>query len=328
MFSIKWNKRELAVAVVATETVGALKSVIAEQTHIAPKRQKLLGLKIKGKASVADDTLLSDLVLKPGQKLILMGTPDEAIQQVQKQEQEAPEVQDDFDISEHDQQTLELKDREEVKEKLERRVRSVAVDIMNAPRPGKKCLVLDIDYTLFDLGSSAERPEELARPYLHEFLAATYQYYDIIIWSATSMKWVKVKMTELGVLSHPDYKITFMLDHSAMVTVHTEKYGVFDCKPLAFIWAKFPDQYTEKNTVMLDDLRRNYVLNRQNGLVIRPFRKTHVNRDSDRELLHLSHYLVLIGQLENIDHLNHNKWESFLRKAARRQQGEAGGEGA
>jgi hypothetical protein len=29
----------------------------------------------------------------------------------------------------------------------------------------------DIDYTLFDLNSTAERPEELARPYLHEFLA-------------------------------------------------------------------------------------------------------------------------------------------------------------
>ncbi len=35
----------------------------------------------------------------------------------------------------------------------------------------------------------------------------------------------------------------------------TEKYGVFDCKPLAFIWAKFPDHYNPDNTVMLDDLR-------------------------------------------------------------------------
>jgi ubiquitin-like domain-containing CTD phosphatase 1 len=52
---------------------------------------------------------------------------------------------------------------------------------LNAPRAGKKCLVLDIDYTLFDLGSAAERPDELARPYLHDFLAATYAHYDIII---------------------------------------------------------------------------------------------------------------------------------------------------
>jgi hypothetical protein len=33
------------------------------------------------------------------------------------------------------------------------------------------------------------------------------------------MKWVEVKMKELGVLGNPDYKITCLLDHAAMVTV-------------------------------------------------------------------------------------------------------------
>ena len=33
-------------------------------------------------------------------------------------------------------------------------------------------------------------------------------------------------------LGHPAYSITCLLDHTAMVTVHTDKYGVFDCKPL------------------------------------------------------------------------------------------------
>ena len=49
--------------------------------------------------------------------------------------------------------------------------------------------------------------------------------------------------------------------------------GVFDCKPLQVLWGKYPGQYSRHNTIMLDDLRRNYVLNRQNGLVIRPYRK-------------------------------------------------------
>ena len=46
-----------------------------------------------------------------------------------------------------------------------------------------------------------------------------------------------------------------MLDHAAMVTVSMGRYGVFDCKPLAFIWAKFPEHYNRANTIMFDDLR-------------------------------------------------------------------------
>ncbi len=60
---------------------------------------------------------------------------------------------------------------------------------------------------------------------------------------------------ELGVLGHPSYKVTCMLDHAAMVTVSMERYGVFDCKPLAFLWAKFPEHYSEHNSIMMDDLR-------------------------------------------------------------------------
>eukprot|EP00879_Flechtneria_rotunda_P027531 GHRR01029497.1.p1 GENE.GHRR01029497.1~~GHRR01029497.1.p1 ORF type:complete len:199 (+),score=47.63 GHRR01029497.1:240-836(+) len=193
---------------------------------------------------------------------------------------------------------------------MSRRIKNVHIKIITPPRPGKKCLVLDIDYTLFDLNSSAERPDELARPYLHEFLTACYEYYDIIIWSATSMKWVEVKMRELGVLGNSQYKIVCLLDHQAMVTVQTEKYGVFDCKPLQFIWSKF-EEYTEDNTVMLDDLRRNYVLNPQQGLVIRPYKRAHLNRNQDKELLYLMHYLTLIGQQKKLSHLNHKKWEKY-----------------
>jgi ubiquitin-like domain-containing CTD phosphatase 1 len=39
-----------------------------------------------------------------------------------------------------------------VQAKLERRIKMTEVTILNEPRPGKKLLVVDIDYTIFDLG--------------------------------------------------------------------------------------------------------------------------------------------------------------------------------
>ena len=39
------------------------------------------------------------------------------------------------------------------------------------------------------------------------------------------MKWIEVKMRELGVSTHSDYKVTAFMDHTAMVTVHTAERG-------------------------------------------------------------------------------------------------------
>ena len=52
------------------------------------------------------------------------------------------------------------------------------------------------------------------------------------------MKWIEVKMRELGVTSNPNYKITFMLDSKAMISVFTDQYGVVLVKPLGVIWGK------------------------------------------------------------------------------------------
>lgn len=39
--------------------------------------------------------------------------------------------------------------------------------------------------------------------------------------------------------------------------------GLFDCKPLEFLWRKFEGMYGAHNTIMFDDLRRNYIMNSQ-----------------------------------------------------------------
>jgi hypothetical protein len=63
--------------------------------------------------------------------------------------------------------------------------------------------------------------------------------------AAAAVLHTQVKMKELGVLGNDNYKLVCMLDHKAMLTVQTEKYGVFDCKPLQFIWAKVRPVGTE-----------------------------------------------------------------------------------
>ena len=149
------------------------------------------------------------------------------------------------------------------------------------------------------------------RPYLHEFLTAAYEDYDIAIWSATSMKWIEVKMNEIGVSRPPDYKIVFYVDSVAMITVYTAEYGVLNVKALKVIWDKFPDFYSSKNTIMFDDLRRNFLMNPQNGLKIVPYKNAHTNRVKDQELLKLSAYLKRISKLEDFSELNHKNWHKY-----------------
>lgn len=98
--------------------------------------------------------------------------PEENIAALDAQAEVAPAVQDDFDLDPpaSSLDPRDIRDEPGVRERLARRVARTEVKVLQAPRPGKKLLVLDIDYTLFDLGSSAERADQLARPFLHHFL--------------------------------------------------------------------------------------------------------------------------------------------------------------
>lgn len=90
-------------------------------------------------------------------------------------------------------------------------------------------------------------------------------------------------------------------------------------KPLGVIWGKF-EQYSAKNTIMFDDIRRNFIMNPRNGLRIRPFRQAHLNRANDKELLYLSKYLKdLAEHCNDFTSVNHRHWEKY--KPKRRQEG-------
>lgn len=308
--TVKWNGKEYEIEVdEATMTVKDFKEAIEKKTCVKPHRQKLLNLKLKGKTP-DDDTKMGTIGLRPGTKIMMMGSLESSVEEAQRIPENLPPVINDLDIEEEE---VAIENRSEYLQKVEKRVREYEVKILNDMRPGKKLLVLDIDYTLFDHRSTAETGAELMRPFLHEFLTSAYKSYDIAIWSATSMKWIEEKMKLLGVSSHPDYKIVFYLDSLAMITVETQKYGVIEVKPLGVVWGKFK-HYNQKNTIMFDDLRRNFLMNPQNGLKIRPFRQAHQNRATDRELVRLASYLEDISALADISVLNHSKWEHYRKE--------------
>jgi len=308
---VKWSGKEYSIDLSEENTIVTvlcLKKAIELQTGVKVERQKLLNLKFKGKPA-EDGVKLATLELKSGFKIMMMGSLEEDITSAATVPDNAgDDVINDLDLTEEE---IALENREEYLNKIAKRVSTHEIKVLNEPRPGKKLLVLDIDYTLFDHRSAAECGNELMRPFLHEFLTSAYSDYDIVIWSATSMKWIEEKMKLLGVATHPNYKITFYLDYLAMISVHVPKHGLLDVKPLAVIWGKYPDLYSSKNTIMFDDIRRNFLMNPQNGLRIRPFREAHLNRDKDRELIHLSKYLKDISSLPDLSGLNHRTWEKY-----------------
>ena len=93
--------------------------------------------------------------------------------------------------------------------KLSSATDSTDITLINPPRPGKKLLVLDLDHCILHFSSKLppERSEEMKRPHMDKFLTLCYQEYDLVIWSQTHWKWVEMKLTELGMLEHPDYKV-------------------------------------------------------------------------------------------------------------------------
>ncbi|XP_037949082.1 ubiquitin-like domain-containing CTD phosphatase 1 [Teleopsis dalmanni] len=307
---VKWSGKEYPINdLTDQDTVAVLRHEIFKRTQVRPERQKLINLKYKAKPA-ADDTKIGLLELKPNFKLMMVGSTEADIESACQRPNDVDDVLDDLDIV-VEEKAFRIENSKVYLSKIQRRIRDYKITEINPPRDGKRLLVLDIDYTLFDHRSAAESGAELMRPYLHEFLESAYEHYDIVIWSATGMRWIEEKMRLLGVTTNTNYKIMFYLDSNAMISVHTSDRGVIDVKPLGVIWGIYP-QYSAKNTIMFDDIRRNFIMNPKSGLKIKPFRQAHLNRDKDDELLKLSKYLRDIAlNCEDFNKLNHRKWESF-----------------
>ncbi|KAI8576998.1 hypothetical protein K450DRAFT_253879 [Umbelopsis ramanniana AG] len=316
-FIASWQKKTYTMSCTPEETVEQLKLKLQGLTNVRPQNMKLLNL-VKGKLP-SDDTCLESLSLrrKPGSnavEFLMLGTADANIFKDPDQVDTLPDVLNDLEYDYFPSDHPTHLDQAKVQKKLKETTEKTTIRLINPLREGKKLLVMDLDYTLFDCKSPASHISELMRPGMHSYLTSAYEHYDIVIWSQTSWRTLEAKVTELGILSHPDYKIAFVMDISTMISVTTLKADGSEfkhqVKALDIIWSKFP-QFSAKNTIHVDDLSRNFALNPKCGLKISAFKHAPVKRLTDRELYYVARYLLLIVNVDDFTILNHKRWRSY-----------------
>ncbi|CDU24885.1 uncharacterized protein SPSC_04718 [Sporisorium scitamineum] len=351
-FSIKYQGTFLSARLAEDETVADLKAILYSMTDVPPESQKLLGL-VKGKQpgddaqlgtipyapaalrarpvpakaeGVTTDTAAdADQACKMTVQFTLLGTPEAS----RFKDQTIPSILsgDQVDTAQ-DLDYLELPKAELAEEpklpphkdpknlaQLEQVIRRFSdFPIINPPRPGKKLLVLDLDYCIADTRRllDASSPASLAaRPGLHELLKAVYPHYDICVWSQTSWRWLEVKLVELNMLGNPDYNISFVIDRTPMFRIQS-KAGKHEVKALEFIWRRWPQVYGRHNTIHIDDLSRNFAMNPKNGLKVKAYKDS---PNFDTEFVVLKRYLLQLAHpsvedFTKYQHM-HNAWKHF-----------------
>jgi len=193
-------------------------------------------------------------------------------------------------------------------------IQDTDIVVLNPIRPGMRLLVLDLDLTFFDWQQTLPI-EKCKRPFTDELLAAVYPYFDFAIWSATKWTWVEAKLTELGLLTHPEFKIAFCMDRSSMLKTNTydsqwQVLAVDEVKALEIIWERFP-AFGPHNTVHVDDLQRNFNLNPASGIEVTPWHaraRGHAKPGDDDELQLLTTYLLSLVASTDFSEINHSIW--------------------
>lgn len=183
-------------------------------------------------------------------------------------------------------------------------------------RPELPVIVFDLDYTVFDHRSSAEGAHDLIRPWAHAMFTSLYPRWNLVVWSATSMSWLLTKLRVLQLDNQAAFGFAAALCNAACVEVRLPE-GRKRVKPLAVPWAIWPGTCTPANTVAIDDIERNFMLNPGHGLRVRACRHLiqPAVRADDVELLRLAQYLHAIRALPDMHAVDHRRWRRMVRRA-------------
>ena len=81
---VKWSSNEYVIDCLDPDnSVGDVKFRISTMTGVRPERQKLM-LKTKNGKSVNDDTKIGQLLIRPGLKIMMIGSKEEQIANIGK----------------------------------------------------------------------------------------------------------------------------------------------------------------------------------------------------------------------------------------------------
>ena len=73
VLTVRWNGNEYHVNVEPDETMTVVKTHMKERANVEVGKQKYIGLKTTSGKPADDATLISELLLKPGQKIMMLG---------------------------------------------------------------------------------------------------------------------------------------------------------------------------------------------------------------------------------------------------------------
>ncbi len=142
----------------------------------------------------------------------------------------------------------------------------------------RKLLVLDLDYTLiypsdtpfatydFMIVADGEKIWVKKRPYFDQFIVYADEHYDLMVWSASSEKYV----TEIVKHLLPNVRLVYVYTAKRCTT----KWNQFSDEPhpyvikdLKKVWRRH-NPYTKANTFVLDDTPKTYIRNYGNAIPV------------------------------------------------------------
>ncbi|KAF0691904.1 Aste57867_16943 [Aphanomyces stellatus] len=311
----KWKKEELVLQVAADASVLHVKELLYAKTKVQPHRQKLVGINHQGKPA-GNEVLLRDLTLKNPHKFMLIGTvEDDIFVDPDLMPKDAlPTVFSDFDCAYSPgsvEWTRACKRKRREPGQICRRHEDQSHESISTWE--ETLGTRTYPSLMHERDASATKSNDIPmdrfrRPCMHEFLTEVWQHYDIGIWSQTSWKWIEIKLTELGMLTTPDYRINFILDKTSMFSFAGAR-KTNKVKALQIIWRAFPGTWHAQNTLHVDDLPHNFNLNPRNGIPIVRYDCKEPHAHADRELLYLARYLVdVCATVPDVTELNHAEW--------------------